>query len=134
MRPTWLKPTAFLSLLLLLAGFFVLEFTYPRFPNTDHEVSFKSPGRNMSQGGPFASPELEGFEGLHLNPPIERVYFVYPPLYSWLFGEWTRATGFGWAACVGYDALISAALALAVFGVADAVAGMLLGPRGLVPH
>src|SRR6516165_3647324 len=111
-RPTWLKPTAFLSLLLLLAPFFVLEFIYPRFPDSDHEISFKSPGRNMSQGGPFASPELEGFEGLHLNPPIERVYFIYPPLYSWLFGEWTRATGFGWAACVSYDALISAALAL----------------------
>jgi hypothetical protein len=126
-----LKPTAFLSLLSLLAAFFVLEFTYPRFPNTDHEVSFKSPGRNMSQGGPFAAPELEGFEGLHLNPPIERVYFVNTPLYPWLFGEWTRATGFGWAACVGYDALISAALALAVFGVADAVADMLLGPTWL---
>ena len=130
MRPTWLKPTAFLSLLLLLAGFFVLEFTYPRFP-VDDEIIFKSPGRKMSQGGPFAAPELEGFEGLDLNPPIERIYFIYPPLYSWLFGEWTRATGFGWAACVSYDALISAALALAVFGVADAVAGMLLGPTWL---
>jgi len=129
-RPTWLKPTAFLSLLLLLAGFFVLEFTYPRFP-VDDEIIFKSPGRKMSQGGPFAAPELEGFEGLDLNPPIERIYFIYPPLYSWLFGEWTRATGFGWAACVSYDALISAALALAVFGVADAVAGMLLGPTWL---
>jgi hypothetical protein len=123
-----LKPTAFLSLLLLLAAFFVIELVYPRFPATD-EILFKSPGRNMSQGGPFAAPELEGF--LHFNPPIERVFFPYPPLYSWLFGEWTRATGFGWAACVGYDALISAALALAVFGVADVVAGMLLGPTWL---
>jgi len=127
LRPTWLKPTAFLSLLLLLAAFFVLEFAYPRFAATD-EIAFKSPGRSMSQGGPFAAPELEGFEDLHLNPPIERIYFIYPPLYSWLFGEWTRVTGFGWAACVGYDALISAALALAVFGVADTVAGILLGP------
>jgi len=128
MRPTWLKPTAFLSLLLLLAAFFVLEFVYPRFPFSD-EIFFKSPGRNMGQGGPFAAPELEGF--LHFNPPIERIYFPHPPLYSWLFGEWTHATGFGWAACVGYDALISAALALAVFGVTDAVAGMLLGPTWL---
>jgi hypothetical protein len=126
--PTWLKPTTFFSLLLLLATFFVLEFVYPRFPDTD-EIFFKSPGRNMSQGGPFAAPELEGF--LHFNPPIERIYFPHPPLYSWLFGEWTRATGFGWAACVGYDALISAALALAVFGVADVVAGTLLGSTWL---
>ena len=77
-RPTWLKPTAFLSLLLLLAPFFVLEFIYPRFPDSDHEISFKSPGRNMSQGGPFAAPELEGF--LHFNPPIERIFFPHPPL------------------------------------------------------
>jgi hypothetical protein len=123
-----LKPTAFFSLLLLLAAFFVLEFMYPRFPATD-EIFFKSPGRNMSQRGAFAAPELEGF--MHFNPPIEQVYFAQPPLYSWLFGEWTRATGFGWAACVGYDAVISAALALVVFGVADAVAGMLLGSTWL---
>jgi hypothetical protein len=123
-----LKRTPFLSLLLLLAAFLVIELIYPRFPATD-EIYFKSPGWNMSQGGSFAAPELEGF--MHLNPPIEQIYFPYTPLYSWLFGQWTRATGFGWAACVGYDALISAALALAVFGVADAVAGMLLGPTGL---
>src|SRR5689334_2958292 len=96
MHPTSLKPATFLSLLLLLAAFFMLEFKYPRFPATD-EIFFKSPGRNMSQGGAFAAPELEGFQ--HSNPPIERIYFPYPPLYSWLFGEWTRATGFGWAAC-----------------------------------
>jgi hypothetical protein len=128
MGPTWLRRTAFLSLLLFLAAFFVLEFIYPRLPFTD-EIFFKSAGRNMSQGGPFAAPELESY--LHFNPPIERTYFPYPPLYSWLFGEWTRVTGFGWAACVGYDALISAALALAVFGVAEAVAGILLGPTWL---
>ena len=127
-QPPWLKPTALLSLLLLLAAFFVLEFIYPRFPATD-EIVFKSPGRNMSEGGALAAPELEGY--LHLNPRIERVYFLHPPLYPWLFGEWTRATGFGWAACVGYDALISAALALVIFRVADAVAGMLLGPTWL---
>ena len=128
MRPTYLKPSPFLSLFLFLVAFFVLELAYPRFPATD-EIFFKSPGRNISQGGVFAAPELEGF--LHFHPPIERVYFPHPPLYSWLFGQWTRATGFSWAACVGYDALISAVLALAVFGVADALAGVLLGPTWL---
>jgi hypothetical protein len=127
-RPTWFRPAIFLSLLLLLAAFFVLEFTRPRFPTVD-EIFFKSAGRNVSQEGAFAAPELEGF--LNFEPPIERIYFPHPPLYSWLFGVWTRATGFGWAACVGYDALISAALALAVFGVADAVAVVLLGSTGL---
>jgi hypothetical protein len=35
---------------------------------------------------------------------------------------------FGWGACVGYDALISAALAFVVYVLAGAVAGALLGP------
>jgi hypothetical protein len=81
---------------------------------------------NLSRGGAFAAPELEGF--LHVDPPIERIYFVYPPVYTWLFGQWTRVTGFGWAACVGYDALISAVLALIVYGLAGVVADKLLGP------
>jgi hypothetical protein len=114
-----------LPLLLLLGVFFVLEFICPRFPYWD-EIAFKSAGRNLSQGGGFAAPELEGL--LHLDPPIEQVYFTYPPLYSWLFGQWTHATGFGWASCVGYDALISAALAVIVYGLAGAVADALLGP------
>ena len=114
-----------LPLLLLLSAFFVIEFAYPNFPGVD-EVFFKSAGLNLSKGGAFAAPELEGF--LHADPPLEQVFFVYPPLYPWLFGQWTHATGFGWAACVGYDALISAGLALIIFGLADAVAGELLGP------
>jgi hypothetical protein len=115
----------FLPLLLLLSAFFVIEFAYPNFPGVD-QVFFKSAGLNLSKGGAFAAPELEGF--LHADPPLEQVFFVYPPLYPWLFGQWTHATGFGWAPCVGYDALISAGLALIIFGLADAVAGELLGP------
>ena len=117
-----------LPLLLLLVAFFALEFVCPRFPVPD-EIAFKSAGRNVSQGGAFAAPELEGL--LNADPPLERVYFTYPPLYTWLFGQWTRATGFGWAACVGYDALISAGLALIIYGLADAVTGALLGPLSM---
>ena len=40
-------------------------------------------------------------------------------------------TGFGWAACVGYDALISAGLAFIIYGLADVVAGALLGPLSI---
>jgi hypothetical protein len=119
-----------LPLLLLLAAFLVVEFTYPRFPDSDSEISRKAAGLHLSQGGAFAAPELEGF--LHVDPPIERIYFVYPPLYTWLFGQWTRVTGFGWAACVGYDALISAVLALIVYGLTGAVAGELLGPLSVL--
>src|SRR5271169_2477193 len=109
-----------LPLLLFLAAFFVVEFAYPRFEDRDAEIFLKSAGRNISQGGAFAAPELEGFE--NLNPPLERIYYAQTPLYPWLFGQLTRATGFGWAACVGYDALISAVLAFIVYGLAGAVA------------
>jgi hypothetical protein len=115
-----------LPLLLLLVAFFALEFVYPRFPNIDDEIFKKSAGLNLSRGGAFAAPELEGF--LHVDPPIERIYFVYPPLYTWLFGQLTHVTGFGWAACVSYDALISGVLAFMVYGLAGVVADALLGP------
>jgi hypothetical protein len=75
--PEGLKHCRLLPLLLLLAVFFVLEFAYPRFPHLDSEISRKSAGLNLSRGGAFAAPELEGF--LHVDPPIERIYFVYPP-------------------------------------------------------
>jgi hypothetical protein len=123
-----LRSKQYLSLLLLFAAFFVLELAYPRFPVPD-EIAFKSAGRNASHGGAFAAPELEGY--LHADPPLERVYFIYPPLYTWLFSHWTRMTGFGWAACVGYDALISASLAFIIYGLADAVACSLLGPLSM---
>jgi hypothetical protein len=119
------KGRSLLPLLLFLAAFFVVEFAYPRFEDQDAEIFLKSAGRNISQGGAFAAPELEGFE--NLDPPLERIYYAQTPLYPWLFGQLTRVTGFGWAACVGYDALISAVLAFIVFGLAGDVADLLLG-------
>jgi hypothetical protein len=119
------KGRSILPLLLLLAAFLVIEFAYPRFAVTD-EIAYKAAGRNISQGGAFAAPELEGY--LHATPPFERVYAHYPPLYMWLFGQWTRAVGFGWAGCVGYDALISAGLAIIMYGLANTTLSTLLGP------
>jgi hypothetical protein len=118
-----------LGIISFLAIFLLIEFLYPRFLDMDDEVFFKSVGRNLSQQGTFAAPELEGF--LHLDPPIERIYLAYPPLYGWLFGQWTRLTGFGWAACVGYDAVISALLAVTVYGLAHIVSMALLGPLSI---
>jgi hypothetical protein len=115
---------------LLLAIFFVIEFAYPRFPYLDTEINVKAAGLHLSQGGAFAAPELEGF--LHVHPPMERIYFMYPPLYTWLFGQWTRLTGFGWAACVAYDALISGVLAFIIYGLAGVVADALLGPLSVL--
>src|ERR1051326_2810002 len=121
--PSWLAITFCLSLFLL--G----EFLYPPFPDTD-EVFFKAAGRNLALNGSFAAPELEDF--LRFDPAIQRIYSAQPPLYSWLFGQIVRRIGFGWKTCVGYDALISALLALCVFGLARRVVEALsknpLGP------
>jgi len=118
-----------LGIISFLAIFLLIEFLYPRFVYTDDEVFFKSAGRNLSQQGTFAAPEFEGF--LHLDPPIERINLAYPPLYGWLFGQWTRLTGFGWAACVGYDAVVSAVLAVTVYGLAHIMCMALLGPLSI---
>jgi hypothetical protein len=118
-----------LGIISFLAIFLLIEFLYPRFVYKDDEVFFKSAGRNLSQQGTFAAPEFEGF--LHLDPPIERINLAYPPLYGWLFGQWTRLTGFGWAACVGYDAVVSALLAVTVYGLAHIMCMALLGPLSI---
>ncbi len=81
-----------------------------RFPNTD-ETFYKAAGREWAASGRFAAPELAGFTGT--RPGLEEVFFAYPPLYPFLFGLAVKLCGFGWRVCVGYDALIHVALALA---------------------
>lgn len=107
-----IKTNATFAAILFL--FITIEFSFPRFPDID-EAFFKSAGRNLSAGGSFAAPELENF--LHLDPPIQHVYFAHPPVYSWLFAQAVRLFGFSWKVCVGYDAMISALLALCVYGL-----------------
>jgi hypothetical protein len=65
----------FLPLLILLVLFLAVEFLCPRFPDND-EVICKAAGRHLGAGGSFSAPELEGF--LHLEPPVERVFFAHP--------------------------------------------------------
>jgi hypothetical protein len=105
-------------LLILLVLFLAVEFSYPRFPDND-EVICKAAGHNLGAGGSFSAPELEGF--LHFDPPIMRVFFAHPPIYSWLFGQTSRVLGMGWKVCVGYDGFISAVLSICVFGLARRV-------------
>jgi hypothetical protein len=78
-------------------------------------VFFKSAGRNLAAGHGFAAPELENYA--RLDPPIQRVYFAHPPVYTWLFGQAVRLVGFGWRVCVGYDAVITALLAFCAWGL-----------------
>ena len=108
----------FLPLFILLVVFLAVEFLCPRFPDND-EVICKAAGRHLGAGGSFSAPELEGF--LHFDPPVERVFFAHPPVYSWLFGQTSRVLGFGWKVCVGYDGFISAVLSICVFGLARRV-------------
>ena len=115
------------AITLCLFAFLLGEFLYPPFPETD-EAFFKAAGRNLAFHGRFAAPELENF--LHADPAIERIYSAYPPLYSWLFGQLVVWSGFGWRTCNGYDAVISALLALCIFGLSLRVAET-LGANGL---
>ena len=106
----------FAPIFIVVVLFLVVEFLAPPFPEFD-EVFFKSAGRNLAAGHGFAAPELENYA--RLDPPIQRVYFAHPPIYSWLFGEVVRLAGFGWKVCVGYDAVITALLSLCVWGLAS---------------
>jgi|GEM_PF-1897043 len=124
----------FIPLLAALVIFFALEFLYPRFPEIDEEF-FKSAGRNLSAGHSFSAPELENFSYLsHLVPPVQQIFFAHPPVYSWLFGQAARLLGFGWTVCVAYDALISAALSVCVFGLARRLSRMMMGSENGPPR
>ena len=124
----------FVPLLVSLVIFFALEFLYPRFPEIDEEF-FKSAGRNLSAGHSFAAPELENFSYLsHLVPPVQHIFFAHPPVYPWLFGQAVRLLGFGWKTCVTYDALISAALSVCVFGLTWKLSRMMMLPESRPPR
>lgn len=101
---------AYVALFAALGRFLVLD-----------EVFFKAPGLHWARTGRLAAPELTGFLG-HvrppLDPPVEEVWFVHPPVYPLLFGLYTRAVGFGPRACVVFDALIHALLALLTYATA----------------
>jgi hypothetical protein len=83
-----------------------------RFPVTD-EAFFKAPGRLWSVTGRFAAPELTGV--LNVQPPVEEMWAMYTPCYSFLFGAYCKLLGFGWRQCVSFDALIHVALSFLTY-------------------
>jgi hypothetical protein len=103
-----MRPLVPLLLGVCLAGYVVFVTTLGRFPATD-EAYFKSPGREWAVSGRFVATEFPGF--WDLDPPLERIWFPYVPLYPFLFGLLVKVVGFGWRQCVLYDALIHAVLA-----------------------
>lgn len=124
------------SLVLVASSYLAVLLIYGRFAHTD-EVFFKAAGLQWALQGRFAAPELHGFLGLH--PPLETVFLPQPPIYSFLFGLFVKAFGFGWRTCIAYDALIHLALVAVAYVLAlrmssrvdvAAVVGLAVLPQG----
>lgn len=100
--------------LLLIASlcYGLAELIPGRFAITDDEV-YKAAGRNWAMTGKFAAPEAIGL--LPTVPGLEEVYFSYPPLYTFLYGVYTKAVGFGPRRAMAYDALLHIALIWMLF-------------------
>lgn len=81
----------------------VAELVPGRFIGTD-EVFFKAAGRNWAATGHFAAPEITG--RLQGGPPLNEIYFAQPPLYTFVFGVYTKLAGFGPRRCIFFDTLI----------------------------
>lgn len=79
-----------------------------RFPATD-EVFYKCAGLHWAATGQFAAPELVG--RIDVNPGLDVVDFVYPPLYTFSFGVYTKIVGFSPRLCILFDSLIHLLLA-----------------------
>lgn len=124
-----------LAALSLLYG--VAELVPGRFIATD-EVFFKAAGRNWAATGRFAAPEIIG--RLQSGPPLTEVYFAQPPVYTFLFGLYTKAAGFGPRRCILFDVLIHLLLAWTgaicarkIFGISwnlSSLCGILFLPLG----
>lgn len=99
-----------MKLLFVIACAFALlvEVIPGRPPSTDEEF-FKSAGRNWAATGHFAAPEVVG--RVDVKPSLDVVYFAQPPLYSFIFGVYTRIAGFGPFQCILFDVLIHLLLA-----------------------
>ncbi|MEZ0218403.1 MAG: hypothetical protein ACAH89_14795 [Rariglobus sp.] len=93
----------FLVLAGVLAVYLILVVMHGRFLNVD-EVFYKAAGAHWALDNHFAAPEL--FGRLPFDPPIEKVFACYPPLYPFAFGVFTHAWGFGHLQICVFDALL----------------------------
>lgn len=138
-RPNDRRNRAFACLLVLSLVYAVGEIVPGRFTVTD-EVFFKAAGRNWAMTGRWAAPEIVG--RLSKGPPLTDVYFAQPPLYTFLYGVYTRLAGFGPRTCMLYDVAIHLLLVWSAVAVARgvyalpwslcALCGALLIPLGTV--
>jgi hypothetical protein len=108
----------FVCLIILSFLYCFAELIPGRFVVTD-EVFYKAAGRNWAMTGRFAAPEIVG--RLAEGPPLTEVYFAQPPLYTFLFGLYTKLVGFGPRFCILYDVLIHLLLAWSAVAAARIV-------------
>lgn len=118
-----------LLFLLLAVCYVAFQTAVGRFVELD-EVFFKAAGREWAASGRFAAPEIDGYPNwdgsrfIRLDPPLREVWFAQPPVYTFLFGLFTKAVGFGPRQCILFDALIHAALAAVTCRLARRLAGL----------
>src|SRR5208337_4834015 len=110
---------AYVALAAIVLAFIAIQTTWGRLPQSCDEVAYKAAGREWAFSGRFAAPELINMYRLNLG--VERVCFVFVPLYPFLFGLFVKAVGFGWRACMFYDAVITGVLAVLTFLLTDRV-------------
>ncbi len=113
----------------LLAAYLAVMLLEGRFVVAD-EIFFKAAGAQWAETGSFAATEFTGFLGT--DPPVERIYALYPPVYPFLFGVLARMAGFSWRCCVFYDALIHVVLAVAVLWYATQLDSRFRGFAGVL--
>lgn len=104
LKSSWLASGVFV---VVLAGYLGLVGAHGRLFNID-EVFYKAAGAHWAMDGHFAAPELIG--RLPFDPPIEKIFACYPPLYPFAFGVFARVFGFGHAQVCLFDALLRVAL------------------------
>jgi hypothetical protein len=103
------------AFLLCLLAHLVFTLVIGRWVQMD-EVFFKAAGREWALSGRFAAPECAGF--LDLQPPVDTIWLVQAPVYTFLFGVFARVLGFGAWQCILYDELIHVLQAWLTFRLA----------------
>jgi hypothetical protein len=109
-RSTVIPLVVFLA---ITVGFVVLQTTLGRSQNSTDEVFFKAAGREWAATGRFGAPELVNVFNRTTN--VTEVFFLFVPVYPFLFGLVVSMVSFGWRTCVFYDAGIAAVLAAITF-------------------
>jgi hypothetical protein len=104
---------ALVFFLAITVGFVVLQTAIGRSQHSTDEVFFKAAGREWAATGRFGAPELVNV--FHRATNVTDVFFLFVPVYPFLFGLVASVVGFGWRTCVFYDAAIAAVLAALTF-------------------